>query len=351
VTLTDSPTGSTGVGDRDLRVAVVGAGMMGADHVRRITARVQGARVAAVVEPDGDRAAAATAAAPGSVARSRIEDAIEHDELDAVVIATPGPLHEPVLLPALEAGLDILCEKPLTPDPESSLRILDVEQGTGRPRIQVGFMRRFDAEYAQLKALVDSGDAGALLALHCAHRNPAVAATYTEQMLITDSVVHELDVVPWLAGSGIRSIEVRKPRRNRLSSFADPQIVLLELEDGVLADVEINVNVRFGYQVRTEAVFEEGVAEIGRTAGLTRWQDGRIATAEHQSFTTRFAAAYDAQIQRWVDAVRRATIDGPSAWDAYRVALACAAGVEAQATGRPVEVVAAPKPAFYGGVA
>ncbi|MDQ1531364.1 MAG: myo-inositol 2-dehydrogenase / D-chiro-inositol 1-dehydrogenase [Microbacteriaceae bacterium] len=333
---------------RDLRVAVVGAGLMGADHVRRLTNRVRGAQVVAVVEPDEGRARSALADAPGSVARSRLEESIDRDDLDAVLIATPGFLHEPVLLPALEARLDILCEKPLTPDPESSLRILEAEQATGRPRIQVGFMRRFDTEYDELQRLVASGESGALLALHCAHRNPSVPESYTEAMMITDSVVHEFDVVPWLAGSDIATVEVRKLRRNSAARFADPQLVLIELANGVVAVVEISVNARFGYQVKTEAVFERGVAEIGRTTGLTRWQDGRMATGEHQSFVTRFADAYDRQIQRWVDAVHRGTIDGPSAWDGYRVAAACAAGVEAQRTGSRVEVVTVPKPAFYG---
>ena len=331
----------------DLRIAVIGAGMMGADHVARITNRIQGARVAAVVEPDQGRAAAAVASAPGSVARTRIEDSIELDDLDAVLIATPGFLHEPVLLPALDAGLAILCEKPLTQDSASSLAILEAEQKLDRPHIQVGFMRRFDAEYGQLRRLVDGGELGALVGLHCVHRNPAIPDTYTEAMLITDSVVHEFDVVPWLAGSDIVSVEVKPLRRNSHSSIADPALVLLQLENGVLADVEINVNVGFGYQVKTEAVFEQGVAEIGRTAGLTTWHEGRSSTAEHMSFKTRFAAAYDEQIQRWVNAVKRGTIDGPSAWDGYRVALACEAGVKAQRSTGPVALESAVKPAFY----
>ncbi|MDQ1513202.1 MAG: myo-inositol 2-dehydrogenase / D-chiro-inositol 1-dehydrogenase [Microbacteriaceae bacterium] len=349
MTLPRTAPPSTGIGDRDLRVAVVGAGLMGADHVRRITSRIQGARVVSIVEPDEGRAASAVADAPGSTARARLEESIERDEPDAVLIATPGFLHAPVLLPALQAGLEILCEKPLTPDPESSLEILEAEQATGRPRIQVGFMRRFDTEYAQLHDLVASGDAGQLLALHCAHRNPSVPDSYTEQMMITDSVVHEFDVVPWLAGSDIASVEVRKLRRNSAARFADPQLVLIELVNDVLAVVEISVNAQFGYQVKTEAVFERGVAETGRTAGLSRWQDGSLVVGEHASFVTRFAAAYDAQIQRWVDAARRGTIDGPSAWDGYRVAAACAAGVEAQRTSGRVEVVTVPRPAFYGG--
>jgi len=118
--------------DRELRVAVVGAGMMGGDHVTRIGKRIKGARVAAIVEPDAARARAAAANAPGAVVRADIRQALEQDDLDAVLIATPGQLHEPVLLPALEAGVAIFCEKPLTPDSTSALRILEAEQKLDR---------------------------------------------------------------------------------------------------------------------------------------------------------------------------------------------------------------------------
>ncbi|MBR7560588.1 inositol 2-dehydrogenase, partial [Mycobacterium tuberculosis] len=75
--------------------------------------------------------------------------------------------------------------------------------------IQVGFMRRFDPEYRQLRGLVESGETGELLVLRCAHRNAVVPDSYQQESLITDSVVHEFDIVPWLAGSPIRSVEVK----------------------------------------------------------------------------------------------------------------------------------------------
>ncbi|MGO3884739.1 MAG: Gfo/Idh/MocA family protein [Mycetocola sp.] len=334
----------------DLRVGVVGAGMMGADHVSRINNRISGARVTAIVEPDTARAQAAVANAPGAQAFSRIEDAIAADALDAVVIATPGPFHEAVILPSLEAGLAILCEKPLTPDPESSLRVLEAEQKLDRPHIQVGFMRRFDAEYIQLRQLIESGQLGQLLTVHAAHRNQSTGEGYVDSMLITDSVIHEIDVLPWLFGEPIAAVEVKKPRRNTLapSWLNDPQLVLFETASGVLADVEINVNSQFGYQVKTEAVFERGVAEIGRSTQIGVFTDGAFRVAEHQDFRTRFAAAYDTQIQRWVDASHRGEIDGPSAWDGYLAATVAEAAVRAQATGERVEVVyATDKPDFY----
>src|SRR5262245_9325211 len=106
----------------ELRVGVVGVGMMGADHVARLTHRITGATVSAIVEPDPQRAAAVHETPPDTRVFPRVEDALDAGAADAIVIATPGQFHEPVLLPVLEAGLPVLCEKPLTNDPESSWR-------------------------------------------------------------------------------------------------------------------------------------------------------------------------------------------------------------------------------------
>lgn len=334
---------------KSLRVGVVGAGAMGADHIDRINNRTSGAYISAIVEPDADRASKAAENAPGAQTFAKIEDAIAADAVDAVLIAVPGQFHEPVLIPALDAGLPILCEKPLTPDSESSLRIVELEQKLDKPHIQVGFMRRFDPEYNELRKLVESAEAGELLMLRGVHRNPTVGENYDQTMLITDSVVHEFDVIPWLAGSRVVSVEVKYPKTNSLahSGLKEPILVIMELENGVLVDVEMNVNVQFGYQVATEAVFEKGLTRIGQPSGLQRWTEGQFIVNEHTDFTTRFAAAYDRQIQSWVDAVHDGSlVAGPTAWDGYLVALSCEAGVKAL-DGGVIPVESEPRPEFY----
>jgi myo-inositol 2-dehydrogenase / D-chiro-inositol 1-dehydrogenase len=333
----------------DLRVGVVGAGLIGADHIARLTNTTAGAVVSAVIEPEGTRAAAAADLAPGALTYRRVEDALAAGAMDAVLVATPGQFHEPVLLPVLEAGLPILCEKPLAPDAETSWQILQAEQKGGRQLIQVGFMRRFDPEYRQLRQLIAEGTAGDLLLLRGVHRNAMVPDNYTQDMLINDSVVHEFDVVPWLAGATIRSVEVRYARRNALSPahLREPILVFMELDNGVLVDVEMNVSVQFGYQVATEAVFQRGVARIGQPQGMQLWQQGRFQIEENSSFKSRFREAFDVEVQSWVDAARRGTVDGPSAWDGYKVAVACEAGVQAMKSGGQVAVDLPETPSFY----
>ena len=336
-----------------LRVAVIGAGRMGADHIQRLHTRIHGAEVAAVVDIDLERAKAAVEGIPGARAFATPAEAYQAGDVNAVLIATPGFLHEQALLEALPLDIPILCEKPLTPDAASAWKIVEAEQKLGRQRIQVGFMRRFDEGYRQLGGLVRSRELGELLMLHCRHRNPDTPAGFTNEMLINDSVVHEFDVIRYLTDEEITSVQVRlgKASSKAPSGQHDPQHVLIETESGVLVDVEIFVNAQFGYQVATEAAFEDGIVDIGGDGGPYVRRAGRWGGEVTPGFEARFGAAYDVEVQSWVDAALRGEVGGPTAWDGYATAACCEAGVEAQKSGEKVAVVLKPKPALYGGEA
>ena len=333
----------------NLRVAVIGAGRMGADHVQRLNRRITGAEVAAVVDVDLARAQTAIEGISSAVALASAEEAFARDDINAVLIATPGFLHEDILLQALALDLPILCEKPLTPDAASAWKIVEAEQRLGHKRVQVGFMRRFDAEYAHLGEMMRGQELGDTLMLHCAHRNPDTPPGFTNKMLINDSVVHEFDVIRFLTGEEITTVQVRLGRatRNAPPGQHDPQHVLIETESGILADVEIFVNAQFGYQVTTQAVFEQGIVNIGEDSGPYVRSAGRWGGSVTPSFVERFGAAYDVEVQAWVDAARRQDIGGPSAWDGYATAACCEAGVEAQLSGEEVTVQLNAKPELY----
>jgi myo-inositol 2-dehydrogenase/D-chiro-inositol 1-dehydrogenase len=252
------------------------------------------------------------------------------------------------VLACIERGIPVLCEKPLTMDAESSLAVVRAEDEfaarTDRRLVQVGFMRRFDPEYAQLRALIASGEIGEPLVVHCAHRNAAVAPTFTSEMMISDSVVHEVDVARFLLNEEIAAVTVLRPRatRHAVAGQSDPLLVVFEMTSGRIVDVECFVSTGVAYEVRTEVVAEDGSALIGLDAGLVR-QTGSPSgatrsTAIAPGFRERFGRAYDIEFQRWVDAARRGTIDGPGVWDGYAAAAVCTAGVEALRSGQRTEV-------------
>ncbi|MEU9238984.1 Gfo/Idh/MocA family oxidoreductase [Streptomyces sp. NPDC048385] len=332
-----------------LGVAVLGAGHMGADHIRRLDQVVNGARVAAVADPDLDRAEDAVAGLDGVTVHADPLAALAAPGVDAVLIASPGPAHEEPLLAALERGLPVLCEKPMVPDSAGALRVVEAEAGLGRRLAQIGFMRRYDAEYQRLKSLLDGGGLGRPLMLHCVHRNVSSPPGFTSAMLIDSSVSHEIDAARWLLGQELTAVTVLRPRPSSGApeGLLDPQLVLFETDAGAVVDVEVFVNCGFGYQVRCEAVCERGSARIGEDHTMLVTSVGGAREEVTQDYLVRFADAYDREVQAWVDATRRGRVTGPSAWDGYASSVVAEAGVRALESGGRTTVGLAPRPDLY----
>ncbi|MEU5534371.1 Gfo/Idh/MocA family oxidoreductase [Streptomyces sp. NPDC020362] len=335
-----------------LGVAVLGAGHMGADHIRRLDQVVSGARVAAVADPVVERAKDAVAGLDGVAVHTEAVAALDAPGVAAVLIASPGPAHEEALLAAFDRGLPVLCEKPMVPDSTGALRVLEAEARLGRRLAQIGFMRRYDREYRRLKALLDGGGLGRPLMLHCTHRNVCSPAGFTSAMLVNSSVSHEIDAARWLLGQELTAVTVLRPASSARApeGLVDPQFVVFETEHGALVDVEVFVNCGFGYQVRCEAVCEAGSARIGDEHTMVVTAGGSAAEAVAQDYLVRFADAYDREVQAWVDATRRGEATGASVWDGYAASVVAEAGVRALETGGRVAVDLAPRPDLYARV-
>ncbi|MEO8830617.1 Gfo/Idh/MocA family oxidoreductase [Lapillicoccus sp.] len=331
----------------DLRVGVIGVGMMGADHAERLVTRIAGARLVAVSDPDTGRAAELAVRFDGVRSIGNPLDLVGDDEVDAVLIASPGFVHEQQVLACIDHGKYALCEKPLTMDAASSLRVVEAEEAAGRPFIQVGFMRRFDPEYAQMKSILDGGSLGRTLVVHNIHRNKTVPDTFTSEMIVRDSLVHEVDVCRWLFGEEIVEITVLAPTPSALATegVLDPQIAVFRMAGGGIATTEVFVTNQVGYEVRCEAVAEKGNATIGLGQSVFVRTDGHYGGEIPDDFRFRFGRAYDLEVQSWVDASRRSEVVGPTTWDGYAASAVCEAGLESLASGTPVKVTLADRAA------
>ncbi|MFI5973289.1 Gfo/Idh/MocA family protein [Streptomyces sp. NPDC051452] len=329
-----------------LGVAVLGAGHMGADHIRRLDQVVSGARVAAVADPDLERAREAVAGMTGVSVHADPSAALDAPGVRAVLIASPGPAHEEALLGCFARGLPVLCEKPMVPDSAGALCVAEAEARLGRRLAQIGFMRRYDTEYRRLKTLLDGGSLGRPLMLHCVHRNVSSPAGFTSAMLINSSASHEIDAARWLLAQEVTAVTALRPASSpgAPEGLIDPQLLLFETERGALVDVEVFVNSGFGYQVRCEAVCEAGSARIGDEHTMVVTSRGGATQEVAQDYLVRFADAYDRQVQAWVDATRRGRVAGPGVWDGYAASAVAEAGVRSLETGRRVAVDLAPRP-------
>jgi myo-inositol 2-dehydrogenase/D-chiro-inositol 1-dehydrogenase len=229
--------------------------------------------------------------------------------------------------------------------------VLEAEAALGRRLVQVGFMRRFDPAYAELKAQVDAGDIGAPVLMHCAHRNPTVPPHFGSEMILTDSVVHDVDTLRWLLGQEVAKVTVFAPRptRNAPEGVQDPQLVVFETEERTLVDVEAFVNAQYGYDVRCEIVGESGTAALAPPGSVHVRRGAREGTALAIGFQERFGAAYVHELQGWVASVASGAPCGAGAWDGYAASVVCEAAVESLRRGRPTEVRLEARPDLHAG--
>jgi myo-inositol 2-dehydrogenase/D-chiro-inositol 1-dehydrogenase len=331
-----------------INIGVIGTGMIGQDHIRRLTQVVNGAAVVGVTDVNTGQAEQVAAGVPGSKVFATGQDMIADDSVDAVVVCSWGPTHEEYVLAAIAAGKPVFCEKPLATTQEACLRIIDAEVEGGRRLVQVGYMRRYDAAYRAMKAVIDSGDIGAPLLMHSTHRNPEVPGHYTREMAITDTAVHDIDTARWLLGDEIAAAQVLKPRRNSLGGeLEDPLMIVLETRGGVLIDIETNVNIRYGYDIRGEVAGEQGTVALAETTPVIVRRGGTYAGRVTQDWRERFIRAYDTEFQEWIDAIAGRGTFGPSSWDGYAAAVVSDAAVEALHDGTRVSVELIEQPALY----
>jgi myo-inositol 2-dehydrogenase/D-chiro-inositol 1-dehydrogenase len=329
-----------------VRVGVIGTGVMGTDHARMLGRMVAGATLSAVFDVDRDRAAAVAGSLPGTRALGDPIELIEDAAVDAVLVASSDETHERFVLAALAAGKPVLCEKPLAPAAAEARRIVEAEAATGRRLISVGFMRRYDPGYLELKRLLEAGTLGRALMLHCVHRNPSARPGQPLGASIGGSAVHEIDIARWLLGEEIATVAVHAPRPGSAAGgMGDPLLLVLETTGGVLVDVELFVNARYGYDVRCELVGEEGAATLDAPAPTLLRRELAEGRGLPGDWRPRFAEAYRRELQDWVDGLRGAGPAGlATAWDGYVATAVAEAGVAALRSGSAQKVVLDPGP-------
>lgn len=329
-------------------VGIIGAGIMGADHARIFAGSVAGAHLVAISDADAARAGAV---ARETGAKRGVNDpfaVINDPQVQAVLVASPDATHPDFAIACIKAGKPVLCEKPLAPTAAEGLRVIEAELAAGRRLVQLGYMRRFDPGYVEMKGLLESGRYGEALAFHCVHRNASAPPHFDGPAAIVSSCGHEVDVSRFVLSAEFATVKVFRGKRSRHATFDDPMLIVLETDKGQLVDVELFINAQYGYDVKGELVCETGTVSFGPTLNTEVRAGGVCATALAPDWRPRFAAAYRLQNQAWINSIATGQPVGSSAWDGYVATTVTDAGVKSLKTGESVAIAYEKRPGLYG---
>ena len=319
-------------------VGVIGTGVMGAEHARILRQETPGAHLAGVFDAD---AARAQAVASGTAVFSDPRSLITSAQVDAIVIASPDATHAALTLSCIEARKPVLCEKPLASSAAEALNVVQAEVALGRRLIQVGYMRRFDPGYQEIKRVKDAGGVSGTVLLHNVHRNVRAPDWFTGQMALTNSFVHEIDISRWLLGSEIVSAHVAS------GPGGEPLMITMETDKNEIISTEVFVNATYGYHVHAELVGRQGTVALARPS-LTLWNRDRAGGHSYpDNWVPRFQDAYRRQMADWVRAVKTGNSVGASAWDGYVASAIAEQIAETLAGSRAATLKYEPRPPLY----
>lgn len=300
-----------------VRIGIVGLGRLGRRHAENLALRVHGAKLVAAASPVPEERAWAEKTLAGVTTYTGLPELLAHPGLDAVWLVTPTSLHAEQVITALEAGKHVFCEKPLALEPADCDRVIACAAARPSQLVMIGFMRRFDAAYAEAKRRVASGELGDVFAITTRSEDPVdpngffVRFAPTSGGIYLDCCIHDIDLVRWmLDGAEVASVAATGTRimYPALGDCGDVDngFATVAFKGGQVATFHVSRTSHRGYEATMTIVGTKGALEIGKAVPrlpLTVETDGARSTAGQVDFFERFGDAFLNEANAFVDAV------------------------------------------------
>ncbi len=221
--------------DSDIRVAILGAGYWGINLVRNFT-QVPGCRVGMVCEPDKGRWAKIQALCPDARLVSNHEAALQSDEIDAIVIATPVPSHFRIALESLSAGKHTFVEKPLAQTSRQCLELIGLAQSK-QMTLMAGHTFEYNPAVLKAKQLLDAGELGRVYYLTSQRLNLGIVRH--DVNALWSLAPHDVSIIRFLLDRDPVAVSARGNAYLQ-DSIEDVAFMDLEFADGVAAHVHVS---------------------------------------------------------------------------------------------------------------
>jgi myo-inositol 2-dehydrogenase/D-chiro-inositol 1-dehydrogenase len=250
--------------EKNLRIGIIGAGRIGKVHAETLAFRLPEATVSAIADVNGD--AAKEVAERFRIPRAVLDsgEIINDPSIDAVLICSPTETHAELVIQAARAGKHIFCEKPI----DHSLSKIDLalhEVKKSGVKFQVGFNRRFDANFSRVRAAVTEGEIGTPHLMHIVSRDPGpppISYVKVSGGIFLDMTIHDFDMARFLVGDEVESIYtaggVRVDPEIGKAGDLDTVVIVLQFRNGVIGTIDNSRQAVYGYDQRVEILGSKG---------------------------------------------------------------------------------------------
>jgi myo-inositol 2-dehydrogenase / D-chiro-inositol 1-dehydrogenase len=328
-----------------LKLGLLGCGRIGRLHADSVTLHPR-AELVRVFDPV-ESAAIEVATRFGAEWTTKADAIVDDASIDAVIVASPTPTHVELLMRAVRAGKAVLCEKPIDLDLARVDACRD-EIGDLAGRVMVGFNRRFDPSFADVRARVSAGEIGALEQLVIISRDPApppAAYVASSGGLFRDMTIHDFDMARFFLGE---VVSVTASGSNLVSADIeaagdiDGAVVVLRGASGALCTIINSRRCAFGYDQRLEAFGGLGMLtaanQLPTSVRFSGAAQTEVAAAYFNFFLDRYAAAYQAELDHFVASVENGTVPSPGFDDGRAALLLADTAVQSLFSGATVDV-------------
>jgi myo-inositol 2-dehydrogenase/D-chiro-inositol 1-dehydrogenase len=336
-----------------LNVGIIGAGRIGKVHAETLAFSLPEAVLVAIADLNVE--AARSLAARCGIARVSecAGDILTDPAIDAVLICSSTNTHADLIVKAAQAGKHIFCEKPIDHSLAKIDQALAAVDRAG-VKLQVGFNRRFDANFARVRSAVASGEIGKPHLLHIVSRDPApppIAYVKTSGGMFLDMTIHDFDMARFLIGDEVTEVYtaadvVVDPEIGRAGDV-DTAVIVLRFRGGVIGTIDNSRKAVYGYDQRVEVLGSEGAIAIGNRYP----NEARISTGTSvrrdlplNFFMDRYTESFAKELRAFVEAVRAdkpTPVTGPDGRAPVVMALAARKSYEERRPVRLEEIGAA----------
>jgi myo-inositol 2-dehydrogenase / D-chiro-inositol 1-dehydrogenase len=295
-----------------VNIGVIGAGMIGRVHSENLAFRIPQANLTVIADINEQAARATAARCRIPSATKDYQEILGDPEIDAVVICSSTDTHARIITEAAQAGKHIFCEKPI----DFSLAKIDgalAQVEKAGVKLQIGFNRRFDSNFARVRQAVASGEIGEPHLLHIVSRDPEPPTpeyVKTSGGIFMDMTIHDFDMASFLIGSEVEEVfvygGVRIDPEIGKAGDLDTVLILLKFADGTLGTIDNSEKAAYGYDQRVEVFGNRGAIQIANnypnsavvSSGESIYHDRPL-----YFFVERYVDSYIAEMRSFIEAV------------------------------------------------